>query len=125
MLEFSGEEVKVELSHTKAQIEQMMGMMQQLLQAKSTGEGQQKEESGGTGREDGNDDSGGAGRAPSEYGAAGTRVGATTATAAGGRVSNHSSRASDGSEPADNTGRRPEAPAGVGPMANMQCGETR
>ena len=35
-------------------------------------------------------------------------------------MSNHSSRASDGSRPADDTVRRPEVPAGVGPMINMQ-----
>ena len=63
--------------------------------------------------------------APREEGAAGTRVGATTATAAGGEMSSHSSRASDGSRPADDTGRRPEVPAGVGPIINMQRGETR
>ena len=41
--------MKVKLSHTRAQVEQMMGMMQQLFQAKSADGGQQKEESGGTG----------------------------------------------------------------------------
>ena len=75
-------EMKVELFHTRAQIEQMMGMMQQLLQAKSEDGGPQKEESGCTGRGDANDDSSGAGRAPHEKGTAGARVGATTATAA-------------------------------------------
>ena len=40
-------------------------------------------------------------------------------------MSNHSSRASGGSRPADDTGRRPEVPAGVGPMIDMQRGETR
>ena len=102
-----------------------MGMMQQLLHAKSIDEGQQEHKSGGTGRGYANEDSGVAGRAPREEGAAGARVGATTATAAGGRVSHHSSRASDGSRPADNTGRRPEVPASVGPMINMQHGEAR
>ena len=99
--------MKVKLSHTRAHIEQIMGMMQQLLQAKSANGGQQKGESDGTGRGDTNDDNGGAGRAPPEEGAANARVGATTATAAGERVSNHSSRTSDGSRPAGNTGRRP------------------
>ena len=118
--------VKVELSHTRAQIEQMMGMMQQLLQAKSADGGQQKKESGGTGKEDANDDSDGAGRAPHEEEAPDVRVCVTTATAAGERVSNHSNRrASDGSIPADDTGRRPEVPAGVGPMIDMQRGGTR
>ena len=117
--------MKLELSHTRAQINQIIGMMQQLFQAKSADGGQQKGESGGIGRRDENGDSGGAGRAPRKEGAAGARIGALTATAAGGRVSNHSSRASDGSRPTDDTGRRPEVPAGVGPMINIQRGETR
>ena len=125
VLESNVGEIKVELSHTKAQIEQMMGMMQQLLQAKSADGDQQEEKPGGTGKRDANDDSGGAGRAPRKEGATGSRVGTTTATATGGRVSNHSSRASDGSRPADDTGRRPEFPTGVGPIINMQGGETR
>ena len=116
---------KVALSHTRAQIGQMMGMMQQLLQARSADQRQHKDESGGTGRRDAHDDSGGAGRAPREEVAAGARVGTTTATGAEGRVSDHSSIASDGSRFTDDTGRRPEAPAGVGPMVNMQRGETR
>ena len=95
-----------------------MGMMQQLLQAKSADGGQQEEKSGSSGRGNPSDDSGGTGRAPREGGAAGTRVGATTATAAAGRVSSHSSRSSDGSRPADDTGRRPKVPAGVEPMIN-------
>ena len=77
-----------ELSYRMEQIEQIMGKMQQLLQAKSADGGQQKDESGGTG--EANDDSGGVGRAPRQKGAAGARVGATTATAAGGRMFNHS-----------------------------------
>ena len=125
VLESSVGEMKVELSHARAQIEQMMGMIQQLLQAKSADGGQQEETSRGTGRGDVNDNSGGSGRAPREEGAVGATIGATTATAPGGRVSNHSSRASDGSIPAGDTGRRPEAPAGVGPVNNMQRGKTR
>ena len=78
-------EMKVELSHTRAQIEQMMGMMQKLLQASSTEGGHQKEESSDTGRGDENDDSGGAGRAPRDEGAAGVRVGANTATCCRGK----------------------------------------
>ena len=85
--------------------------------------GQPTKESGGTRRGDENDDSGGAGRAPREEGAVSSRVGATTATAAGRRVSNHSSRASDGSRPPDDTDRRPEVPGDVGPMINAQRGE--
>ena len=111
--------MKVELSHTRARIEQIMGMMQQLLQAKSADGGQQEEKSGGTGRGDANDDSGNAGRAPRKEGAAGARVGT------GGRGSNHRSRALDVSSPTEDTGRRPEVPAGVGPMINMQRGEAR
>ena len=43
-----------------------MGMMQQLLQAKSADKGRQKKKPGGTGRGDANDDSGGAGRSSRE-----------------------------------------------------------
>ena len=66
VLESSVGEMKTELSHTRAQIEQMMGMMQQLLQVKSADEGQQEKKSGDSGRGDANDDSGGAGMAPGE-----------------------------------------------------------
>ena len=125
VLESNVEETIVKLSHTRLQIEQMMGTMQQLLQAKPADGGQPKEKPGGTGWGDANDDSDGTGRTLREEGAAGARVGATTATAAGERVSNHSSRASDGSRPTDDTSRRPEVPAGVSPMINMQRGETR
>ena len=102
-----------------------MDMMQQLLQVRSADGGQQEENSGGSGRGHANDDSGGTGRAQRKEGATGTGVVATTATAAGGRVSSHSSRASDGSIPADDMGRRPEVPAGAGPMIKMQRGEAR
>ena len=97
VLESSVGEIKIYLYHARAQIKQMMGMMQQLLQAKSADGGQQEEASGGPGKGDASDDTGGAGRAPREEGAVGAKVGATTAIAAGERVSNHSSRASDGS----------------------------
>ena len=40
-------------------------------------------------------------------------------------MSRHRSRASDGSRSAGDTSRRPEVPAGVGPMINMQRGEDR
>ena len=40
-------------------------------------------------------------------------------------VETHSSRASDGSRPADDTGWRLEVPAGVGPTINMQRDEAR
>ena len=46
-------------------------------------------------------------------------------TAAGGKMSSHGGRASDGSRPADDTGRRPEVLAGVDAMINMQRGEIR
>ena len=91
VLESNGWEMKIVLSHIKAQAEQIMGTMQQLLHAKSADGGQQDKKSGGPGRADANNNSGGAGRAPREEAAAGVRVGATTATAAGGRVSNQSS----------------------------------
>ena len=90
VLESNVGEMKTEPSHTRAQIEQMMGMMQQLLQAKSADGGQQEEKSGGSDRGDANDDSGGAGRAPREEGAASTRVGAIKDTAAGRKMSSHS-----------------------------------
>ena len=77
--------MKAELFHTRAQIEQMMGMMQQLHQAKSKDGGQQEEKSGGSGKGDAKDDSGGAGRAPWEERAACARVPATTETTAGGK----------------------------------------
>ena len=102
-----------------------MSMMQQLLQAMSADGGQQKDESGGTGRGNTNDNSGGARRAPREGGAAGARIGDTITSTAGGRVSNLSSRAFDRSGPTDGTDRRPQVPAGVGPMTNIQRGETR
>ena len=114
VLESNVGEMKVELSHTRPQTEQMMGMMQKLLRAKSADGGQQEEKSGGSGRGDANDNSGGARRAPGKERAAGARVGATAATAVGGTVSSHSSRASDGSRPADDTGERPKVPAAWG-----------
>ena len=58
-------------------------------------------------------------------GAAGTRVSATTEPAAGGKMSSPSSRASDASRPAYDTGRRPEVPVAVGPMIHMQRGKAR
>ena len=60
VLESSVGEMKPELSHISAQIEQVMCTMQQLLQAMSADEGQQKEKSSDSGRGDANDDSGGA-----------------------------------------------------------------
>ena len=117
--------MEVELSHARAQIEQIMGMMQQLLRAKLADGGDQEYKPGSTSRGYANDDSNGAGRAPREEGAAGARVCTTTATSAERRVPNHSSKSSDESRSADDTGRRPKVPAGVGPMINMQRGEAR
>ena len=126
MLESCVGEIKAELSHTRAQIEQMMGMIQHLLQVKLSADGgQQEDKSDGFGRGDANDESGGARRAPRQERAAGRRVRATTETAPGRKLFSHSSRASDGSRPAEDTGRRPEVPTGVGPMINMQRGEAR
>ena len=125
VLESNVREMEAELFPTRAQIEQMMDTVQRLLQAKSADKGQQEETSGGSGRGNANDDNGGSGRAPREEGAASTKVDVATATAAGGRVASHSSRASDGSRPADDTGWRLEIPAGVGPMINMQRGKAR
>ena len=119
VLESSVGEMRSELSHTRAQTEQMVAIMQQLFQAKLADGGQQEEKSGGSHRGDANVDSGGAGRASREEKAAGPRVGATKETAAGGKVSSHNRRASDVSRPADDTGRKPKVPAGVGPMINM------
>ena len=49
---------------------------------------------------------------------------ATTEIAERGKLSSHSSsRASDGSRPADDTGRKPEVPAGMGTTMNTQRGE--
>ena len=57
-------EIRAELFPTRAHIKQMMGMMQQLLQAKSPGGGQKEEKSGGSGRGDVNDENGSAVSAP-------------------------------------------------------------
>ena len=78
VLESNVGEMKAELSHTRAHIEQMTGMMQQLLPAKSADRGKQEDKSGGSGRGDANDKSGGTGKAPRGEGASGSRVGATT-----------------------------------------------
>ena len=78
VLESNVGEMKAELSHIRAQTEQMIGVMQQMLQVKSADGGQQEKKPGGSGRGDANDDSGGAGRAPRKEGTAGARVGATT-----------------------------------------------
>ena len=125
ILESNEGEMKVQLSHIRAQIEQMMSMTQQLFQAKAADGSQQEEESGGTGRKEEKNDSGGTGRALHEEETAGARVGTTTVTAAGERGPNHSRRASNGSRPADDTGRKPEVLAGVGPTFNMGRDKTR
>ena len=63
MLQTRVGEMKAELSYTSEHIEQLLGMMQQLLRAKSADGGQQKDMPGGSDRRDANDDSGGAGKA--------------------------------------------------------------
>ena len=114
------------LEELESKVEKMMDMMSQLLEAKPAGGGQQREEeeSGGTGRGVAQNYSGGAGRASptadTDYGV--TAVGAAAAA----EVPVHSRRiASEPTRPADDIGRRPEAPADVGPMVNMYNGETR
>ena len=57
VLKSSVGEMRAELSHTRAKIEQMMSMMQQLFQVKSADGGQQEDKSGSSGRGDANDDS--------------------------------------------------------------------
>ena len=103
-----------------------MNMMSQLLEAKSTGGSQQKEEgkSGGIGRGGAHNYSGGAGRASPT---AGTSDGVTAIeAAAAAEVPVHSRRtASEPTRPADDIGRRPDVPAGVGPTVNMYSGEAR
>ena len=108
------------LEELESKIEKMMNMTSQLLKAKSTGRGQQKEEneSGGTGRGAAHSYSGGAGRASptADTGYGVTAVGAAAAA----EVPVHSrSTASEPRRPADDIGRRPDVPAGVGPTVSM------
>ena len=66
VLESNVGEMEAELFPTRAQIEQMMDMMQPLLQAKSADKVQPEEKPDVSGRRDANDDSSGAGRVPRE-----------------------------------------------------------
>ena len=114
------------LEELKAKVENIMNVMNQLLEAKSAGGGQQRkeEESGGTGRGATHNYSSGAGRASptADTGYGVTAVGAAAAAEA----PVYSRRtASEPTRPADDIGRRPEAPAGVDPTVNMYSGEAR
>ena len=114
------------LEELESKVEKVMNMMSQLLEAKSTGGGQQREEKGscGTGRGAAHNYSGGAGRASptADTGYGVTAVGAAAAA----EVPVHSRRtASEPTRPADDIGRRPDVPAGVGPTVNMYSGEAR
>ena len=103
-----------------------MDMMSQLLEAKSAGRGQQREEeeSGGTGREGAHNYSGGARRtsptADTGYGITAVRAAAAV------EVPVHSRRvASEPTRPADGIGRRPEVLPGVSPTVNIYSGKAR
>ena len=114
------------LEELESKVEEMMDMMSQLLEAKSAGGGLQREEevSGSTGRGVAHNCSGDAGRASptadTSYGV--TAVGAAAAA----EVPVHNRRAaSEPTRSADDIGRRPKVPAGVGPTVNMYSGEAR
>ena len=114
------------LEELESKVENMMNMMSQLFEAMSTDGGQQREEeeSGGNGRGAAHNYSGGAGTisptADTGYGV--TAVGAAAAA----ELPVHSRRtASEPTRPADDIGRRPDVPAGVGPTVNMYSGEAR
>ena len=103
-----------------------MDMISLLPEAQSAGGDQQREdkESGGIDRGAAHNYSGDAGRASptADTGCGVTAVGAATAA----EVPVHSKRAaSEPARPADDTGRRPYVPAGVGPTVNMYSGEAR
>ena len=114
------------LEELESKVEKVMDMISRLLEAKSAGGGRQREEkeSGGTGRGAYHNYNGGAGRASptADTGYGVTALGAAAAA----EVPVHSRRtASEPTRPADDTGRRPEALADVGPTANMYSGEAR
>ena len=123
VLESNVGKMKVELSRTRAKIEQMMGMMQKLLQAKSGDGGQHEEKPGSIGRGGANDDSGGIGRASHETGLLVQGLALRQQLLQG--EYNHNSRASEGSRPVDGTSQILEVLVGVGPMINVRRGETR
>ena len=102
-----------------------MGIMQQLLQTKSADGGQEEEKSGGTGRGDRRK------RLQRRH-----RKGTVRRRGCWRKRWRHSSNCcrgksvqpqqqTDRSKTADDTGRRPELPAAVGPVINMDRGETR
>ena len=114
------------LEELQSEVEKMMDIMSQLLEAKSADGGQQREEeeSGGTGRGGAHNYSGGAGGASStaDTGYGVTAVGAAAAA----EVPVHSRRAaSEPTRPADDIGRRPDVSAGVGLTVNIYSGEAR
>ena len=114
------------LEELESKVEKVMDMMSQLLEAKSAGEGQEREEreSGGNGRGAAQNYGGGTGRASAT---ADTCCGVTAVgVAAAAEVPVHSRRAaSEPTRPADDIGRRTEDPAGVGSTVNMYSGEAR
>ena len=114
------------LEELASKVENMVDMNSQLLEAKSVGGGQQREEekSGGTGRGAVHNYNGGAGRASptADIGYGATAVGAAAAA----EVPVHSRRtASEPTRQADDTGSRPEAPADARLTVNMYSGEAR
>ena len=121
------QEMKAEISETRSQIQQLTEMMQQLLQAKPVGGGQQGEVSGCSGRRAAHNESNDTRRVPQQETAADARRGATTAAVGGSdQWSDRNSMTSERSRPAaDYMGRRPEVPAGVGPITRMEHGEAR
>ena len=103
-----------------------MDMMSQLLDVKLASGGQQweKEESSGTGRGAAHNYNVGTGRASptADTGYGITAVGAAVAT----EVSVHNRRAaSEPTRTANDIGRKPDVPAGVGPTVHMYSGEAR
>ena len=115
------------LEELESKVETIMDVIGQLLEAKSArrrSPTREEEESGGTGREAAHNYSGGAGRASptADTGYGVTAVGAVAAA----EVPVHSRRgASEPAMPADDTSRRPDLQAGVGPTVNMYSGDAR
>ena len=112
------------LEELESKIDKMMGMMSQLLEVKPAGRGQQREEeeSGGTGRGTAHNYSGSAGR-KSPTADAGYGVTAVGAAAAAEVIVYRRRAAPKSTRPADEIGRRPEVPVGVGPTVNMYSGK--
>lgn len=101
---------------TRTQIQKLTETMQNLLQVKPVGEGQQEDESGGAAK---NDSSCCTGKRSQQEVAACTGQGATAATEGGGQ-SCQDNRASGGSRPAHDSGRGAEVPAGVGSITRVE-----